>query len=127
MDIVYIKGLKADAIIGIFDWERKNKQRLVIDLEMDWDFTKAGKSDAIDDALDYAGVSEAVIEYVENTDFQLLETLVEKIAILVIEKFGVEKVGINLDKGAVVDHVDHVGVKIVRDKSWFLGLEGGFN
>lgn len=126
MDKVYIKGLKVNTIIGIFDWERENKQTLVIDLEMDWDFKKAGKSDAIEDALNYAGVSEAVIEYVENTDFQLLESLVEKIAILVIEKFDVETVKIKLDKGGVVKKVDHVGVEIVRDKSWFLGLESGF-
>jgi len=124
MDKVYIKGLKADTIIGILDWERLNKQTLVIDLEMDWDFSEASKTDNIEFALDYSAVSVAVIGLVESTDFQLLETLVEKIAFLVIGDFGVEKVHISLDKGAVVDKVSHVGVDIVRDKSWFLGLAG---
>ena len=83
MDIVYIRELKIDAIIGIYDWERETKQTVSIDLEMGCDNTKAAASEDIADALDYKSVAKRLISFVEGSEFLLVETLAERIAAIV--------------------------------------------
>ena len=75
MDTVFIKGLKAASVIGCYDWERKIRQTLVIDLELRADFTRAAQCDALEDALDYAAISRRVIAVCDESRFQLLEAL----------------------------------------------------
>ena len=83
MDIVYIRELEIDAIIGIYDWERETKQIVSIDLEMGCDNTKAAASEDIADALDYKSVAKRLISFVEGSEFLLVETLAERIAAIV--------------------------------------------
>ena len=73
MDTVFIKGLKAASVIGCYDWERDIRQTLVIDLELKADFARAAQTDALDDALDYAAISQRVIAACDAARFQLLE------------------------------------------------------
>jgi len=89
MDIVYIRELEIDAIIGIYDWERETKQTVSIDLEMGCDNTKAAASEDIADALDYKSVAKRLISFVEGSEFLLVETLAERIAAIVLEEFSV--------------------------------------
>ncbi|HAE90434.1 MAG TPA: bifunctional dihydroneopterin aldolase/7,8-dihydroneopterin epimerase, partial [Idiomarina sp.] len=56
LDEVLIEGLEVDATIGVYDWEQDIQQKLIIDLTLAWDCQRAGQSDSIDDALDYAAV-----------------------------------------------------------------------
>ncbi len=114
MDIIFLKNLKIDTIIGIFDWERVQKQTIILDIEMAFDTRKASKTDDIADALDYKSVSDAIIEFVENSHFYLIEKLIAEIAELVQTKFHVPWIKITLNKkGAVGAGID-VGIVIER-------------
>ena len=81
-DIIYIKDLRVKTIIGIFDWERKVKQEVSIDIEFPFDCKKAAAKDSIEDSIDYKTICKAVIKFVEESSFQLQESLAEGIASL---------------------------------------------
>lgn len=114
MDIVYIRELEIEAIIGIYDWERETKQTVSIDLEMGCDNTKAAASEDIDDALDYKAVAKRLISFVEGSEFLLVETLAEKIAAIVLEEFSVPWLRLRLGKPGAVTGSKDVGVIIER-------------
>ena len=114
MDIVYIRELRIETIIGIFDWERRIRQAVSIDLEMATDIRKAAASDSIQDALDYKAVSKRLIAFVEGSEFQLVETMAEKIATLVREEFQVPWLRLQLSKPGAVRGARDVGVIIER-------------
>jgi len=114
MDIVYIRELQVQTVIGIFDWEREIKQVVSIDLEMACDIRRAAQSDAIEDALDYKAVSKRIIAYVEKSEFQLVETLAERIAGIVLNEFSVPWVRLRLGKPGAVKGSRDVGVEIER-------------
>lgn len=114
MDIIFLRGLHIETIVGIFDWERVARRTVVLDLEMATDNRKAAASDAIEDALDYARVSRRVVDFVEGSSFFLVETLAERICEIIRDEFGVPWVRLTLNKkGAVGGNVD-VGVVIER-------------
>ncbi len=117
MDIVFIQGLKIDTVIGIYDWERQIRQDVVLDIEMDFDIKPASKTDHIDQTLDYKAVSKRLISFVKNSEFQLVETLAEKICKIILDEFGVEKVKLTLNKGEAVTGAQGVGVIINRTKN----------
>ena len=110
MDIVYIRELEIDAIIGIYDWERETKQTVSIDLEMGCDNTKAAASEDIADALDYKSVAKRLISFVEGSEFLLVETLAERIAAIVLEEFSVPWLRLRLGKPGAVTGSKDVGV-----------------
>jgi len=114
MDIVYIRDLKIQTVIGIFDWERAIKQTVSLDLEMATDIRKAAASDHIRDALDYKSVAKRIIGFVEGSDFQLVETMAETIATIVRDEFGVPWLRLRLSKPGAVRGSQDVGVIIER-------------
>jgi len=114
MDIVYIRELEIDAIIGIYDWERETKQTVSIDLEMGCDNTKAAASEDIADALDYKSVAKRLISFVEGSEFLLVETLAERIAAIVLEELSVPWLRLRLGKPGAVTGSKDVGVIIER-------------
>jgi dihydroneopterin aldolase len=114
MSIVYIKGLRAEAVIGIHAWEREIRQNLVIDLEMASDTKRAASRDKIDFALDYAEVSRCVIALVEGSQYQLIETLAETLAAMITRDFGVQWLRLRLSKPGAVAEADDVGVVVER-------------
>ena len=114
MDIVYIRELEIDAIIGIYDWEREKKQIVSIDLEMGSDNTKAAASEDIADALDYKSVAKRLISFVEGSEFLLVETLAERIAAIVLDEFSVPWLRLRLGKPGAVTGSKDVGVIIER-------------
>ena len=77
MDRVFIENLTVETVIGIFDWEREIRQAVSLDLEMDFDIRRAAASDSIEDTLDYKAVSKRLIHFVEQSEFQLVESLAE--------------------------------------------------
>ena len=84
VDIVFITDLRIEAIIGIYDWERKVKQTISLDLEMGADIRKSAETDAIEDTLNYKAVAKRLISFVGESEYQLVETLAEKIAAIVL-------------------------------------------
>lgn len=114
MDIVYIRDLKIDTVIGIFDWERRIRQTVSIDLEMATDIRKAAASDDIKDALDYKAVAKRVIGFVSESEFLLVETLAEKVAGIVLAEFNVPWLRLRLSKPGAVRGSQDVGLIIER-------------
>lgn len=116
MDRIFISALTAEAVIGIYDWERHVRQRLEIDLELWVDLRAAGKSDAIEDTLNYKSVAKRVLGLVEASSFRLVEALAGEIARIVLEEFQVARVKVTLHKPGAIRHSRDVGVVIERDR-----------
>jgi 7,8-dihydroneopterin aldolase/epimerase/oxygenase len=116
MDIVFIRDLRIDTVIGIYAWEREIRQTVVFDLEMGTDIAKAAASDTIEDTLDYKAVSKRLIEFVRESEFQLVETLAERCAAVVLEEFQVPWVRLTLNKVGAVSAARDVGVIIERGR-----------
>jgi dihydroneopterin aldolase len=114
MDIVYLRGLKIECVIGIFEWERRIKQTVVLDLDMAADIRRAAASDGIEHTLDYKAVSKRVIDFVRDTQFQLVETLAESVAAIVLTEFGVPWVRVRVNKRGAIRRAADVGVVIER-------------
>ena len=119
-DTIFLSGLTADCIIGIWDWERKVRQKVVIDLEMAADIRRAAASDHIDDTLDYKKVSKRLQQFIEQSQFQLVETLTDRIAQIVITEFGVPAVKVRLNKQGALRGSRDVGIVIERRREDYL-------
>jgi len=117
MDKIFIHALKTEAIIGIFDWERQVRQTVIVDIEIGADVRRAALTDSIEDTLNYKRVAKRVLAFVEGSQFHLVETLAEHLAMLVLEEFGVAWVGIVLSKPGAVRSSRDVGVALERDRA----------
>ncbi len=118
MDKIFITALTAEAVIGIYDWEREVKQRLEVDLEIWKDLQAAAGSDAIEDTLNYKAVAKRVLAFVEASRYRLVEALAGEIARIVLEEFKVVRVRVTVHKPGAIRHSRDVGVVIER------GLDG---
>jgi len=116
MDTVRIRGLKVEAIVGVHEWERRVPRPVVIDLELATDVARAARHDALKDALDYAAVAQFVSEFVATSDFQLIETLAERLAEKVQKNFGVAWLKLEVHKPGAVAGAADVSVSIERGK-----------
>ena len=114
MDKIFLRELKVETIIGIWDWERKIRQTIVIDLEMSADIAKAAATDDIKDTLDYKGVAKRVQQFVSDSSFQLVETLAERIAGIVRDEFNVAWVRVKVHKPGAIRGSRDVGIDIER-------------
>ncbi|MGQ0697145.1 MAG: dihydroneopterin aldolase [Panacagrimonas sp.] len=114
MDKIFIRGLKVETIIGIHDWERTLLRPLIFDLELGCDTREAASSDRMRDSVDYSAVSETVREIALALKPQLLETLAEKIARALFERFPILSVRLVVDKPGAIPDVKGVGVEIDR-------------
>ncbi len=112
MNTVFIGGLRASAVIGVYERERHSRQTLVMDLEMASDMARAAASDRLEDALDYGRVSERVVELVEASEYQLLEALGAAVVTMIREEFDVPWLRLRLAKPGAVAEADDVGVVI---------------
>lgn len=114
MDKVFIEGLEVDVVIGAYDWERSTRQRLRLDIEMDFDCRAAGASDVLADTLDYHAVAKAVSALVEASHCELLEALGERVAALLLHDFAVSHLRLSVRKPGAVDNAAAVGIVIER-------------
>ncbi|MDQ7002917.1 MAG: dihydroneopterin aldolase [Ghiorsea sp.] len=114
MDLVLIEGLEVRTVIGIYDWEREIRQTVRLDLEMAWDISKAGKTDNIEDTLDYKSVSKRLIDFVEASEFGLIESLAEHCAKIIIDEFDVPWLRLKMSKPGAVRGSENVAVLIKR-------------
>ena len=114
MDTVFIRGLSLDAVIGCYDWEKTKTQTITLDIDMAWDIKRAADSDLLEYTLDYAAVSQRIEQYVTDTQFELVESLAERIAELVMNEFKVLGIRIRLAKPQAIENTIDVGVSIAR-------------
>ncbi len=114
MDIIYINDLRIETIIGIYGWERKIKQTVVLDIEMGTDIRKASASDAVKDTLNYKSVAERLISFIGDSEFELIETLAEQVANILLDEFAVPWLRLRVNKQGALKGVRDVGVIIER-------------
>jgi dihydroneopterin aldolase len=114
MDIIFLQDMKVETVIGIWDWERKIRQTVAIDLDMAADIRKAAASDSVEDTLNYKSVAKRVQAFVGDSSFQLVETLAEKIAGVVLDEFDVAWVRVRVNKPGAIRGAKGVGVLIER-------------
>lgn len=116
MDTIFLRDLEIDATIGIFEWEKRIKQKVRVDLEMATDIAKAASTDSIDDALDYKAISKRVVQFIEDSRHELIETLIEKVAGILTEEFNIPWVRVTISKPGAVRGSRDVGITIERGK-----------
>lgn len=116
-DVIFLRDLRVETIIGIWEWERRVRQVVSIDLEMSADIGRAASTDRIEDTLNYKAVAKRVQEFVGESSFQLVETLAEKIAALVLDEFDLPWIRVTVNKPGAIRGARDVGVRIVRGKS----------
>ena len=113
-DRIFLRGLTAECIIGFIDWERRVKQTVVVDLELPVDCERAAASDEVADTIDYKRVAKRVLAYIETSQFKLVETLAQRLAMVLLEEFALDWVRVSLNKPGAIRSSRDVGVVIER-------------
>ena len=116
-DRIFLHDLRVETVVGIWDWERKIRQTVSIDLEMGTDNRKAAESDSIEDTLNYKLVAKRVQQFVADAEFQLVESLAENIAAIVLEEFDLPWIEVRVNKPGAIRGAKDVGVIIRRRKA----------
>ena len=116
MDIIYINDLRIEAVIGVYAWERQLKQMVIFDLELGTDIRKAALTDSVADTLNYKDVAKRVMAFVTDSRYQLVESLAEAVAELIIKEFDIPWLRLRLNKQGAVRGVRDVGVIIERGR-----------
>ena len=117
LDKIHIRDLLLRCVIGIYDWERENKQDVVINITLYAELRTACKSDNIDDTVDYKAIKKKVVEMVESSSFMLVERLAERVAEVCFENPRVQKVKVILDKTGALRYARSVGIEIIRERN----------
>jgi dihydroneopterin aldolase len=121
MDKIFLSALRVECIVGIWEWERRVKQTVIIDVEMAADIRRAAASDRIEDTIDYKRVAKRLLAFVGESSFQLVETLTEQIARVVVVEFGVTWVKVRVNKQGAIRGARDVGIEIERRTEDYAG------
>ncbi len=114
MDKVIIRDLALETIVGLYPWERAVKQTLLIDVDMATDIRQAAADDDLQYTVDYSAVCAAIVILADKGQYQLIETLAENIATMVLKNFAVTWLRVAVHKVYVMTHVGRVGIEIER-------------
>lgn len=114
MDIVFLRGLRVEAVIGVWEWEQHIRQVVSLDLEMQTDVRRAAATDSLDSALNYKAIAKRVIAFVADSRFELVESLAEAVARIVVAEFAVPWIRVSVSKPGAIEGSRDVGVVIER-------------
>ena len=114
MDTIFLRDLEVEATIGIYEWEKRIKQKVRIDLEMSTDIAKAAATDAIEDTLNYKKIAKRITQFVQDSRYELVETLIEKVAEILLNEFQVPWLRLTISKPGAVRGSRDVGITIER-------------
>ena len=114
MDIISLKGMQVECVIGVWKWERQTRQKVIINLDMAIDIRKAAASDELADTLNYKGVSKRISSFVTDSEYNLVESLAEKIATILLKEFSIPWCRVQVEKPAALRGVRNVSVVIER-------------
>ncbi len=114
MDTVFISNLRAPTVVGVFDWERRMRRELRLDLEMGTDVTAAAREDRLEAALDYDAAARAVTELLAENEYKLIETVAEAVARELFSRFSLAWLRLCVRKPWAVADANEVGVRIER-------------
>jgi len=117
LDCIFLTDLRIETIVGIWDWERKIRQTVSIDLEMGADVATAAAHDDIEHTLNYKAVSKRVQSFVGESSFKLVETMAERVAELILTEFDVPWVRVKVNKPGAIRGARDVGIRIYRSKN----------
>lgn len=117
LDQVFIEGLEIEAIIGVYDWEKTTRQIVLIDLVLGQDNRRAASRDQLEDAVNYDTLARRITEFVAGHPFDLIETVAERCAEIVLREFDVPQLSITVRKPGAVDNAAAVGVRITRHRN----------
>ncbi len=117
VDTVFLRGLAIETTIGFFEWERHVRQTVVIDLEFPVDCARAAASDEVKDTTDYKSIAKRTIQFVGEAQFHLVETLAHRLAVTLLEEFGIAWVRLSLNKPGAIRGSRDVGVSIERHRA----------
>lgn len=115
--VIRIKNLRLRTIIGINQWERKEKQDVVINVEIHYDGTRAAETDDIRDTIDYKKIVKEIISEVSQTHYYLLDRLADHILKLIMSKKRVESAVVEIDKPHALRFSDSVSISCSAEKS----------
>ncbi len=115
-DKIFIEQLEARCRIGIFDWERKILQKIIVDMEFPGDIAKAARKDRIQDTVDYKSIAKYTLDFIAKSQYFLIETLTERLAQDLLKKFRLKEIKIRLSKPGALRHSKNVGVEILRKR-----------
>ncbi len=115
-DTIFLHDLRVETVIGICEWERKIRQTVNINLEMGADIRRAAKADNIESTLNYKNVAKRVQQFVGESEFQLVETMAEKIAEIVLAEFDIPWIDVRVSKPGAIRGAQDVGVRIRRSR-----------
>ena len=116
MDLIYIRDLKIDCVIGVYEWERRVKQTVILDLDLGADIRRAAQTDHIDDTVNYKAVAKRLMAYIGASEFQLVETLAERVAEILLQEFNLPWVRVRVNKKGALRGATDVGVIIERSR-----------
>lgn len=116
MNILFIRELRIETIIGVYEWEKRNKQILILDIEVSSDISRAIETDDLQYTLDYKAIADRLSEFVESHHFNLVEALAERCARVLQEEFGASWVRLRIAKPGPLDNARDVGVIIERGR-----------
>ena len=122
MDKIFLSQLSVECIVGIWEWERRVKQTVIIDVELAADIRRAAATDHIDDTIDYKRLAKRLLAFVGESQFQLVETLTEQIARVIVTEFGVSWVKVRLNKRGAIRGARDVGIEIERRAEDYAGV-----
>lgn len=117
MDLIYIRNLRIECTIGVFEWERRVRQTVALDLDLAADVAHAARRDRLEDTVDYKAIAKRLVAYVGASEFQLVETLAEKVAQVVLDEFGVRWIRVRVNKRGALRQATDVGVVIERGRA----------
>jgi dihydroneopterin aldolase len=113
-DRLFLRGLEVECVIGFIDWERRIRQKVVIDRAVPGDCARAAARDAVEETTDYKRIAKRVLAYVAASEFHLVETLAERLAALLLTEFALTWVRVCINKPGAIRHARDVGVCIER-------------
>ncbi len=114
MDKIFIQGLALHALIGVYDFERVEKQRIILDLELETDLTKAAVSDNVNDTLDYGKLALRLEEVANQSSYKLLEALANEMMQVIFNEFKPKHVRLVMHKPDILDNTNSVGIIFER-------------
>ncbi len=115
--MIRIKNLRLRTVIGIFDWERKTRQEVIVNVTLEFDGSKAAQSDRIEDSVDYKSLTKRIIAEVEQSSFQLIEALANHVLGLVMSDERVRRAEIEIDKPGALRFAESVSVSCSAERS----------
>ena len=124
-DTIFLRGLEIECLIGFIEWERRIRQKVVVDFELPVDCARAAHSDEVVDTIDYKRVAKRIIDFVSASEFKLVETLSHRVAMMVLQEFGVAWIRLSVNKPGAIRGSRDVGVSIERTRADLAAAQAG--